>query len=61
MSPGIHGGQTGLQAVITGVVIDGWGKGNLVKGHYTEIKCDHDGITTDCWRGTLDIARDAEH
>ncbi len=40
--------------MITGVVTDGWGKGNLVRGEYTEIKCDHDGITTDCWRGTLD-------
>ena len=52
----VHVEQTGLQAVITGVVTDGWGKGNLVTGQYTEIKCDHDGITTDCWRGTLDIA-----
>jgi hypothetical protein len=56
----VHVEQTGLQAVITGVVTDGWGKGNLVTGEYTEIKCDHDGITTDCWRGKLDIARDAE-
>lgn len=56
----VHVEQTGLEAVISGVVIDGWGKGNLVKGAYTEIKCDHDGITTDCWQGTLDIARDAE-
>jgi hypothetical protein len=56
----VHVEQTGLQAVITGVVTDGWGKGNRVKGEYTEIKCDHDGITTDCWRGTLDIASDAE-
>ena len=51
----VHVEQTGLEAVITGVVTDGWGKGSLVKGEYTEIKCDHDGITTDCWRGTLDI------
>lgn len=57
----VHVEQTGLQAVITGVVTDGWGKGNLVKGEYTEIKCDHDGITTDCWRGTLHIASDPEH
>lgn len=57
----VHVEQTGLQAVITGVVTDGWGKGNLVKGEYTEIKCDHDGITTDCWRGTLEIASDPEH
>jgi hypothetical protein len=51
----VHVEQTGLQAVITGVVTDGWGKGNLVTGAYTEIKCDHDGMTTDCWQGALDI------
>jgi hypothetical protein len=55
----VHVEQTGLHAVITGVVTDGWGKGNLVKGRYTEIKCDHDGTTTDCWQGSFDIARDA--
>jgi hypothetical protein len=53
----VHVEQTGLEAVITGVVIDGWGKGKPVHGRYTEIKCDHDGITTDCWRGSLDIER----
>jgi hypothetical protein len=52
----VHVEQTGLEAVITGVVTDGWGKGNLVTGQYTEIKCDHDGVTTDCWQGTIDIA-----
>lgn len=51
----VHVEQTGLEAVITGVVTDGWGKGKLVRGSYTEIKCDHDGITTDCWRGSLGI------
>jgi hypothetical protein len=51
----VHVEQTGLQAVISGVVTDGWGKGCLVTGEYTEIKCDHDGVTTDCWRGTLHI------
>ena len=51
----VHVEQTGLQAVVTGVVTDGWRKGSPVKGEYTEIKCDHDGITTDCWRGTLEI------
>jgi hypothetical protein len=56
----VHVEQTGLEAEITGVVIDGWGKGSPVEGRYTEIKCDHDGITTNCWRGTLDIKRDAE-
>jgi hypothetical protein len=42
-------------------VIDGWGKGNRVKGEYTQIKCDHDGITTDCYRGTLAVERETEH
>jgi len=50
----VHVEQTGLQAVISGVVTDGWGKGNLLNGEYTEITCDHDGVTTDCWRGTVD-------
>jgi hypothetical protein len=57
----VHVEQTGLEAVIDGVVIDGWGKGNRVKGGYTQIKCDHDGITTDCYQGTLAVARDTEH
>jgi len=51
----VHVEQTGLDAVITGVVTDGWGKGNLVTGRYSEIQCDHDGVTTDCWRGMLTI------
>ena len=51
----VHVEQTGLHAVISGVVIDGWGKGNPVTGEYDEIQCDHDGVTTDCWRGKLNI------
>lgn len=50
----VHVEQTGLHAVIGGVVTDGWGKGNPVRGEYDEIQCEHDGVTTDCWRGTLD-------
>jgi hypothetical protein len=57
----VHVEQTGLEAVIDGVVIDGWGKGNRVKGGYTQIKCDHDGMTTDCYQGTLDIERETAH
>lgn len=52
----VHVEQAGLQATVTGVVTDGWGKGRPVSGEYTEIQCDHDGTTTDCWRGTLRIA-----
>ncbi len=51
----VHVEQTGLHAVISGVVIDGWGKGNPVTGEYDEIQCDHDGVTTDCWRGKLNV------
>ena len=52
----VHVEQTGLEAVIGGVVIDGWGKGRPVTGSYTEIQCSHDGVTTDCWQGRLEIA-----
>jgi len=53
----VHVEQTGKEAVISGVVTEGWGKGSPVTGRYTEIKCDHDGTTTDCWQGSLDIAK----
>ena len=49
--------QTDLKAVITGFVTDGWLKGNLVQGKYRQITCSHDGISTPCFRGTLDILR----
>ena len=52
----VHVEQTGLEAVVTGVVTEGWGKGLPIAGQYTEIQCEHDGATTDCWRGTLEIA-----
>jgi hypothetical protein len=48
--------QTGLKAVILGVVTDGWEKGDLVNGQYTQVNCNHDGITTACFRGTLDLS-----
>ena len=51
--------QTGLHAEISGVVTDGWGKGSPVRGEYDQIQCEHDGITTDCWRGTLDVSEGA--
>lgn len=49
--------QFDLKAVIIGVVTEGWLKGNIVQGEYTQIQCVHDHITTDCFRGTLDILR----
>ena len=51
----VHVEQTGLKARITGVVTDGWHKGDRVDGHYTQITCAHDNTTTDCFRGSLDI------
>jgi hypothetical protein len=51
----VHVEQTGLKAVVNGVVIDGWGKGRQVTGEYTEIQCRHDGVTTDCWQGSLTV------
>jgi hypothetical protein len=53
----VHVVQTGLTAVITGRVTEGWLKGNLVEAGYTQITCDHDGINTTCFRGWLDILR----
>ncbi len=55
----VHVEQAGPKGTISGVVTDGWGKGRPVSGEFTEIQCDHDSITTDCWRGTLRIARAA--
>jgi hypothetical protein len=54
----VHVEQTGLDAVIRGVVTAGWGKGSPVAGAYAEIQCEHDGVTSDCWQGTLDVAAD---
>jgi len=51
----MHVEQTGLTARLWGVVTDGWCKGCPVRGEYTEIQHEHDGITTDAWQGTLDI------
>ena len=49
--------QTDLKAVITGFVTDGWLYGNLVQGQYTQITCSHDGTSTACFQGTLDIVQ----
>ena len=51
----VHVEQTGLKAVVNGVVIDGWGKGSQVTGQYDEIQCQHDGVTTDCWQGSVTV------
>jgi hypothetical protein len=52
----VHVEQTGLKAVITGVVTDGWLKGHQVDGKYTQISCSQSPDGT-CFRGTLDIHR----
>jgi hypothetical protein len=57
----VHVEQTGLNAVIIGVVTDGWLKGGLVQAGYTQITCDHDGISTTCFRGWLDIVQRSRH
>jgi hypothetical protein len=54
----VHVEQTGLQAVISGVIEDGWGKGRPVQGSFDQIRCEHDGITTDCWKGSLQVPAD---
>jgi hypothetical protein len=51
----VHVEQTGLHARVVGVVTEGWGQGSPISGEYTQISCDHDGLTTDCFRGTLDV------
>jgi hypothetical protein len=52
----MHVEQIDLHADIVGVVIDGPNKGRLVRGEYTQIRCDHDGVTTDCYQGRVAIA-----
>ncbi len=55
----VHVEQTGLRAVITGVVTDGWLKGHPVQGGYRQITCSQAPDGT-CYQGTLDILRGAE-
>jgi hypothetical protein len=52
----VHVEQAGLEAVIIGVVTDGWLKGHQVEGKYTQIACTQapNGI---CFQGSLDILR----
>jgi hypothetical protein len=58
----VHVVQTGLTdgstAVITGQVTEGWLKGNLVEGEYTQIQCQQaPGVVGTCFQGMLDILR----
>ena len=50
----VHVEQTGLKAVINGVVTEGWMKGNQVQGEYTQIKSKQAPNGT-AYQGTLDI------
>jgi hypothetical protein len=52
----VHVEQTGLKAVISGVVTEGWLEGHQVNGEYTQIPCSQ-GFGGACFRGTLDILR----
>ena len=51
------GHASGDTAVLTGVVSEGWLAGNLVRAEYTQGTCTHNGLTTTCFSGTLDILR----
>jgi hypothetical protein len=42
--------------VVTGVVTDGWLKGNAMKGHYTAYSCD-EGVNLTCFDGTFTIQK----
>jgi hypothetical protein len=52
----VHVEQTGLNAVVIGVVTDGWLRGNPVRGTYAQIDCPESPNGT-CFRGTLDVLR----
>jgi hypothetical protein len=56
----VHVEQTGLKAVIIGVVTDGWLKGHSLEGEYTQIDCEHDGVSSPCYQGTLTITRNSK-
>lgn len=61
----VHVVQTGLDAVITGQVTEGWLAGAMVEGQYTQYlagTCPVSGVATACFSGTLTILRglDAE-
>ena len=51
----VHVEQTGLKAVIMGVVTEGWRKGNQVKGEYTQITSSQAPGDGTAFQGTLDI------
>jgi len=56
----VHVESTAVNAVILGVVTDGWLKGHALAGEYTVITCDHVGPSPSCFQGTLEIAKDSK-
>jgi hypothetical protein len=50
----VHVEQTGLKALITGVVTAGWLEGRPVEGRYTQITCTQSPSGT-CFQGSFDI------
>jgi hypothetical protein len=55
----VHVEQTGMKAIISGVVTDGWMKGNQVEGEYTQIASKQSPNGT-AFQGTLNIMPTAE-
>lgn len=51
----MHIEQVGADAVLIGVVTEGWLKGHLVEGAYVMGTCTHGDVTGTCFSGTLDI------
>ena len=51
----VHVEQTGLKAVISGVVTEGWLKGSTVKGEYTQITSPQAPGDGTAFQGTIDI------
>jgi hypothetical protein len=51
----VHVEQTGLKAVIRGVVTEGWLKGSQVKGEYTQITTSQAPGDGTAYQGTIDI------
>jgi len=49
----------GTTAAISGIVTEGWLQGHPLEGEFTEIQCTHDGITTACYEGSLEVQRDS--
>lgn len=49
--------EIGTTATIGGTVTDGWLKGYFAAGGFDVISCAHDGTTTTCFQGYLDILR----